>query len=177
MAHGICSAISAASRVPHGRLRALNSLGSPYVTPGLSARPLSQFHCVCHSATGSAAQPTPEEFDQQQKLDAGFQDSLTLAATTSSSQQAPKGIVQRIKRFFGGDKMDMQRLRALGLGAVASYGCVSNLTYGTGLAISWITFVHRTGLKGREWCKLRSCLCLRQTTYIFWFVCLQVSPH
>lgn len=32
-----------------------------------------------------------------------------------------------------------------GLGAVASYGFVSNLTYGTGLAVAWIAFVRQVG--------------------------------
>lgn len=41
--------------------------------------------------------------------------------------------------------MDKDRLAKLGLGAVASYGFVSNLTYGTGLSLSWIAFVHQLG--------------------------------
>ena len=32
-------------------------------------------------------------------------------------------------------------MKRLGLGAVASYGFVSNVTYGAGLAVSWIGFV------------------------------------
>lgn len=42
----------------------------------------------------------------------------------------PRTVWQRVKRFFGGDKLDRQQLAALGLGAVASYGAVSNVTYG-----------------------------------------------
>lgn len=42
----------------------------------------------------------------------------------------PQTAWQKVKRFFGGDKLDRQRLAALGLGAVASYGFVSNVTYG-----------------------------------------------
>ena len=37
-------------------------------------------------------------------------------------------------------------LWSAGLGAVASYGTVSNITYGGGLAVSWIAFVKQTGL-------------------------------
>lgn len=45
---------------------------------------------------------------------------------------APKGVFGRIKRFFVGERMDRERLKALGLGAVASYGMLSNLVYCTG---------------------------------------------
>ena len=43
---------------------------------------------------------------------------------------------------------------ALGLGAVASYGLISNLTYGAGLAVSWIAFVKQKGcspLQAGQW--------------------------
>jgi hypothetical protein len=53
---------------------------------------------------------------------------------------------QRIKRFFGGDKLDRERLKQLGLGAVCSYGFVSNVTYGGGMAVAWIYFVKHKGL-------------------------------
>jgi hypothetical protein len=36
-------------------------------------------------------------------------------------------------------------LAVAGLGAVASYGFVSNATYGTGLAVAWIAFVRQVG--------------------------------
>ncbi|KAK9916626.1 hypothetical protein WJX75_005064 [Coccomyxa subellipsoidea] len=59
--------------------------------------------------------------------------------------EQPVGVGGRIKRFFLGDKLDKERIKALGLGAVASYGFVSNLTYGTGLAVAWIAFVRQVG--------------------------------
>jgi hypothetical protein len=39
-----------------------------------------------------------------------------------------QGIGGRIKRFFLGDKLDKERLKALGLGAVASYGTASTFS-------------------------------------------------
>eukprot|EP00208_Stichococcus_sp_RCC1054_P002796 CAMPEP_0206139412 /NCGR_PEP_ID=MMETSP1473-20131121/5911_1 /ASSEMBLY_ACC=CAM_ASM_001109 /TAXON_ID=1461547 /ORGANISM="Stichococcus sp, Strain RCC1054" /LENGTH=212 /DNA_ID=CAMNT_0053533197 /DNA_START=203 /DNA_END=842 /DNA_ORIENTATION=+ len=52
----------------------------------------------------------------------------------------------KLKRFFGGDKLDRERLKALGVGAVLSYGVVSNVTYGGGMAVAWIAFVKQRGL-------------------------------
>lgn len=101
-------------------------------------------------ATGSAAQSASDESDGQSIEHARSVSSTQFDARQSVSQEPSQSIMQRIKQFFGGDKVDMQRLKALGLGAVASYGCVSNVTYGTGLSISWITFVRRTG----EHCRL-----------------------
>ena len=98
--------------------------------------------CRCNSATGSAAQPLPEEPSNEQVPDTS--DNHQPIESVNDTERNPS-FGRRIKNFFGGDKMDMQRLKALGLGAVASYGCVSNVTYGTGLAISWITFVKQTG--------------------------------
>lgn len=43
----------------------------------------------------------------------------------------------KVKRFFGGDKLDRKRLKALGVGALLSYGFVSNVTYGGGMAVAW----------------------------------------
>lgn len=34
-----------------------------------------------------------------------------------------------------------------GLGAVASYGAISNVTYGGGLAVAWIAFVRQVSMK------------------------------
>lgn len=107
--------------------------------------------CRCNSATGSAAQPLPEEPRNEQVPDTS--DNHQPIASVNDTERNPS-FGRRIKNFFGGDKMDMQRLKALGLGAVASYGCVSNVTYGTGLAISWITFVKQTGkspLMANQW--------------------------
>jgi hypothetical protein len=48
----------------------------------------------------------------------------------NDSSGKPHTVWQRIKRFFGGDKLDRERLKRYGLGAVCSYGFVSNVTYG-----------------------------------------------
>ena len=77
--------------------------------------------------------------------DEGMEHKTQENISTTGTEKAPKNILQQVRVFFGGDKLDMQKLKALGLGAVASYGCVSNVTYGTGLAISWISFVRQTG--------------------------------
>lgn len=64
----------------------------------------------------------------------------------ADNEGKPQTAWQKVKRFFGGDKLDRQRLAALGLGAVASYGFVSNVTYGGGMAVAWIAFVKQKGL-------------------------------
>ena len=110
-----------------------------------AAKPVAKSPCICSSATGSAAQPAPDGSEAQGVPDAAFTGTPETDTRQKASQQPSKSILQRVKRFFVGDKMDMQRLKALGLGAVASYGCVSNVTYGTGLSISWISFVRQTG--------------------------------
>ena len=107
-----------------------------------SARPKLPY--VALNVTGSAAQPASDGADGQSIEYTKFPNTES-DAPQSVSQEPSQSIMQRIKKIFGGDKMDMQRLKALGLGAVASYGCVSNVTYGTGLSISWITFVRQTG--------------------------------
>lgn len=45
-----------------------------------------------------------------------------------------------------GDGLDKERLKALGMGAFASYGFISNLNYGTALGISWLAFVKKYGV-------------------------------
>ena len=142
MAGGVCVLPSAsASLVCRQRpvLRHTHGAWQPLtVARGRTAR----LGCRCNSATGSAAQPSPEEPIRQQVPDTS--DKQQPVASVNDTEQNTS-FARRIKNFFGGDKIDMQRLKALGLGAVASYGFVSNVTYGTGLAISWITFVKQTG--------------------------------
>lgn len=88
-------------------------------------------------------------FSGQQPLDS--EDSKPL----SSSPWA------RLKRFFGGDKLDRQRLKALGVGAVLSYGFVSNVTYGGGMAVSWIAFVKQVtvALRKAHWSYCKAIYC------------------
>lgn len=55
--------------------------------------------------------------------------------------------MSKLKSLFGGgEKLDRERLKALGTGAVASYGAVSNITYGGGMAVSWVGFVKKFGV-------------------------------
>lgn len=110
----------------------------------VSATP-ARLPSVVVNATGSAAHPAQPASDGADGQSIENASSTEASARHSVSQEQSHSLMQRIKKFFGGDKMDMQRLKALGLGAVASYGCVSNVTYGTGLSISWITFVRQTG--------------------------------
>lgn len=62
-------------------------------------------------------------------------DSNGEQASLPPAPAQPRGLWQKVKAFFMGDKLDKQRLAALGLGAVASYGFVSNVTYGTGAVL------------------------------------------
>ena len=115
------------------------------ISPSVARRP-AQVARTCHCATGSAAaQSDPEGPDQNQAAKPTGKDDSLSAASTNAPRKSSNTFVQEIRNFSWGDKMDTQRLKALGLGAVASYGCVSNVTYGTGLVISWITFVRQTG--------------------------------
>lgn len=45
-----------------------------------------------------------------------------------------------------GDGLDKERLKALGMGAFASYGFISNLNYGTCLGMAWLAFVKKYGV-------------------------------
>ena len=91
---------------------------------------------------------------------------MTSAASSSSSGAAAAGgssssggdesnkgsdnrpsFLSKLKQLFGGgEKLDRERLKALGTGAVASYGAVSNVTYGGGMAVSWVGFVKKFGV-------------------------------
>lgn len=69
-----------------------------------------------------------------------------LPGPTSGSEPGKKLTAwQRVKNFFLADRIDRKRLASLGMGAVASYGFVSNATYGTGMAVSWVAFVRQSG--------------------------------
>eukprot|EP01023_Acetabularia_acetabulum_P016140 TRINITY_DN17969_c0_g2_i2.p1 TRINITY_DN17969_c0_g2~~TRINITY_DN17969_c0_g2_i2.p1 ORF type:complete len:220 (-),score=16.13 TRINITY_DN17969_c0_g2_i2:219-878(-) len=61
------------------------------------------------------------------------------------SQQS-SNVWSRLKNLFGGGKIDMAKLKELGSGALISYGFTSNVTYGIGVIVSWITYVRQTGV-------------------------------
>ena len=70
----------------------------------------------------------------------------TAAEAAAVSAEVPKrNLWQKVKHFFVGDKLDKERLASLGMGAVASYGVISNVTYGTCVVIAWLSFVKATG--------------------------------
>lgn len=74
-------------------------------------------------------------------------EAATSTQPTGGSESASKRtFLQRVKAFFLADRIDRKRLAELGLGAVASYGFVSNATYGTGMAVSWVAFVKQYGV-------------------------------
>lgn len=58
----------------------------------------------------------------------------------------PPSLADRLKRVFGGEGDTKARLQKLGTGAVASYGFISNVTYGGGMAFTWVAFVKQYGL-------------------------------
>ncbi|KXZ42942.1 hypothetical protein GPECTOR_110g235 [Gonium pectorale] len=68
-----------------------------------------------------------------------------LEPTPPTSPPPPPGLLGRVKRFFLGDKLDKDKLAQLGMGAFASYGFISNVTYGICLGIAWLGFVKATG--------------------------------
>lgn len=59
---------------------------------------------------------------------------------------AKPSALQRLKRFFIGDKLDKQRLAELGMGAFAAYGVISNLNACVLMTIAWMTVVGQTGM-------------------------------
>ncbi|KAK9841801.1 hypothetical protein WJX81_004041 [Elliptochloris bilobata] len=99
--------------------------------------------CTCSAAEG-LSQPGPSS--TAGAADAGAPLAEPGPGEVLQAPAEPVGLGGRMKRFFLGDKLDKERLAALGLGAVASYGTVSNITYGGGLAVSWIAFVRQTGM-------------------------------
>jgi hypothetical protein len=71
-------------------------------------------------------------------------------ASQPDQQQSKPGAMAKIKRFFLGDKVDKAQLAALGMGAFAAYGVLSNLNAGVLMTISWITVVKQTGMTPLE---------------------------
>lgn len=96
------------------------------------------------SAVGAG---TPEDPDKIPNVALGSESETAPGQEPLKAEdQREPSFGARLKRFFGGDKMDRERLKALGVGAVLSYGFVSNVTYGGGMAVSWIAFLKQKGL-------------------------------
>eukprot|EP00879_Flechtneria_rotunda_P014467 GHRR01015117.1.p1 GENE.GHRR01015117.1~~GHRR01015117.1.p1 ORF type:complete len:235 (+),score=74.77 GHRR01015117.1:484-1188(+) len=76
----------------------------------------------------------------------GVPETPAAADSAAATTQPKRNLWQKMKYFFVGDKLDKERLKALGMGAFASYGFISNLNYGTALGISWLAFVKKYGV-------------------------------
>ena len=130
--------------------------GARLARPQIAAEPpLRRMHL--HAAGGAAAIPpedkptpassaTPGEPEQPKTLLGRLKHAFTgglpqgarggpvlLPRPSVADRQRP-----RLLHSHPGGKMDKQRLAALGMGAFASYGVISNVNYGTALAISWL---------------------------------------
>lgn len=68
------------------------------------------------------------------------------SAGAGDGESEKPSLFSKLKSIFSGEKLDRERLKALGTGAVASYGAVSNITYGGGMAVSWVGFVKKFGV-------------------------------
>lgn len=100
---------------------------------------------VSNAASGAAGYPADSS--------GSGADAQPLKPASSSSNEAAAGgtpekktVWQKIKHFFVGEKLDKERLKALGMGAFASYGVISNLNYGTALTMAWLAFVKLNGV-------------------------------
>ena len=147
MTHATCTRAPAPAFVCLGQRIDLSPLHTAFRHRKPSVRLAAWLPRTHLSATGSAAydQPVSDGPDAHSVSNPVPQPVQKDGPRRAEPRQPSESVIQRVKRFFTGDKLDMQRLKALGLGAVASYGCVSNVTYGTGLSISWIAFVRQTG--------------------------------
>jgi hypothetical protein len=53
--------------------------------------------------------------------------------TRTAASSACSGALRTLSVLLRREKLDKERLKALGMGAFASYGVISNLNYGTAL--------------------------------------------
>ncbi|KAL6754356.1 hypothetical protein V8C86DRAFT_2704266 [Haematococcus lacustris] len=80
------------------------------------------------------------------KLGRSLDERAAASAQPSAPAQPARGVLGRLKQLFAGSQMDKAKLASLGMGAFASYGVISNLTYGTCLTIAWLSFVKAKGV-------------------------------
>ncbi|GLC56408.1 hypothetical protein PLESTB_001101600 [Pleodorina starrii] len=104
----------------------------------VTARSRSAWHSRGNLLTCSSSAASPS-------APGGDPANSNLPPDTSTSPNTSPGLLGRIKRFFLGDKLDKEKLAQLGMGAFASYGFISNVTYGICLGTAWISFVKATG--------------------------------
>ncbi|KAG2422424.1 hypothetical protein HXX76_016039 [Chlamydomonas incerta] len=135
----------------------------PQLRPPLSARSAADgaainLQTAVPSAPGGGAKPaTPDgtaPTAQPQHAATAATPAQQVAAASAAAgapgpdlqEEPPKGLLERVKRFFAGSKLDKQRLAALGFGAFSAYGVISNINAGILITISWLTVVRTTGL-------------------------------
>ena len=123
--------------------RTFPTFGSSLPQFGLQQRRSAQ-RILAATADGFAQDPDARSQASPQQASSSLQGHSSQTGRQTRSEYKVSAW-QRIKDFFAGDRIDRKRLAALGLGAVASYGFVSNATYGTGLAVSWVAFVRQCG--------------------------------
>ena len=111
--------------------RSAVAAATPAAAPLLLRRPLR-----CRASASSGAAPFPK----------GWGPRDIPSSDGGGGGGGLGGLLRRAKRAFLGDGLDRERLKALGMGAFASYGFVSNLNYGTALGISWLAFVKKYGV-------------------------------
>ncbi|GMH33838.1 hypothetical protein BSKO_01672 [Bryopsis sp. KO-2023] len=103
----------------------------------------------CRSSSGEAVGRASVDPDPERKSDGG--DSSLVESTDPGVQSASEAptkptLWRRFRNIFLGGNLDKEKIKALGIGAVLSYGFVSNLSYGICVVIAWITHVKRSGL-------------------------------
>lgn len=73
----------------------------------------------------------------------GNEDSEELSLVPVESKKEALGFMGRIRNWF---KMDKNKLQNLGVGAILSYGFISNVNSGICFTVAWLTHVKRTGM-------------------------------
>ena len=114
-----------------------------------AARPATPPVAVRLASHASRARPDPTGAPLPRLLLTRRPPAPAAEASPSSSPPPPpptSHLLAQVKAFFARDKVDKAAMARLGLGAVASYGFVSNVTYGGGLAVSWIAFFNQKGV-------------------------------
>lgn len=100
-------------------------------------------HIPTRSSSGSAENPLSGGQSGKKPREVVVSPEVSL----KESEEVEKPTLwRRFRNIFLGGNLDKARLKALGIGAFLSYGFVSNLSYGTCVAVAWITHVKRTGL-------------------------------
>ena len=137
------------------RLTTKSTSSTPFHSSNSSARLLPAAASGGEKERNSRSRVVPSASASSSSSEAAGESSSGDA--NEGSKKPPVSLASRLKALFGGgEKLDRERLKALGTGAVASYGAVSNITYGGGMAVSWVGFVKKFGtspLASGQWPK------------------------